>query len=67
MARSTTSSYPTSRPAESKPIRFTSGARPGAGSLPKVNVWGTIIFVLTVTVMVLFLWSQKRRQRKVGI
>ncbi|MBA3362225.1 MAG: ABC transporter permease, partial [Acidimicrobiia bacterium] len=47
------------------PLYVWSAARRGIP--PQVNVWGTIIFVLTVTVMVLFLWSQKRRQRKVGI
>ena len=33
----------------------------------QVNVWGTIIFVVTVGVMLLFLWAQRRRQKKVGI
>ena len=33
----------------------------------QVNVWGTIIFVVTVGVMLLFLRAQRRRQKKVGI
>ncbi len=33
----------------------------------QVNVWGTVIFVVTVGVMLLFLWGQRRRQKKVGI
>jgi hypothetical protein len=32
-----------------------------------VNVWGTVIFVVTVTVMLLFLWGQRRRQQRLGL
>ncbi len=37
------------------------------GIPPQVNVWGTIIFVVTVSVMLLFLWSQKRRAAQTRI
>ncbi|HKZ19259.1 MAG TPA: ABC transporter permease [Acidimicrobiia bacterium] len=33
----------------------------------QVNVWGTVIFVVTVTVMLLFLWGQRRRQQRLGL
>lgn len=32
------------------------------GIPPQVNVWGTVIFLVTVTVMLLFLWIQRRRE-----
>ena len=33
----------------------------------QVNVWGTVIFVVTVTVMLLFLRAQRRRQQRLGL
>ncbi len=33
----------------------------------QVNVWGTVIFVVTVTVMLLFLGAQRRRQQRLGL
>lgn len=32
------------------------------GIPPQVNVWGTVIFLVTVTVMLFFLWIQRRRE-----
>lgn len=32
----------------------------------QVNVWGTVIFVVTVSMMLIFLWSQRRRAAQVG-
>jgi len=37
------------------------------GIPPQVNVWGTVIFVFTVTVMLLFLRAQRRRQQRLGL
>jgi spermidine/putrescine transport system permease protein len=33
----------------------------------QVNVWGTVIFVVTVAVMLLFLRAQRRRQQRLGL
>ena len=54
----------TAGPIQTYPLLVWGAARRGIP--PQVNVWGTIIFVVTVSVMLLFLWSQKRRQRKLG-
>jgi spermidine/putrescine transport system permease protein len=37
------------------------------GIPPQVNVWGTVIFVVTVAVMLLFLRAQRRRQQRLGL
>jgi spermidine/putrescine transport system permease protein len=33
------------------------------GIPPQVNVWGTLVFIITVTVMILFLWYQRKPER----
>lgn len=55
----------TAGPIQTYPLLVWGAARRGIP--PQVNVWGTIIFVVTVSVMLLFLWSQKRRQKKLGV
>jgi spermidine/putrescine transport system permease protein len=52
----------TSGSVQTFPLYVWGAARRGVP--PQVNVWGTIVFIVTVTVMLVFLWAQRRREGK---
>ncbi|MGQ0850146.1 MAG: ABC transporter permease [Actinomycetota bacterium] len=54
----------TSGSVQTFPLYVWGAARRGVP--PQVNVFGTIIFVVTVTVMLVYLWLQRRPARKVA-
>jgi spermidine/putrescine transport system permease protein len=52
----------TSGSVQTFPLYVWAAARRGVP--PQVNVWGTVVFLVTVTVMLLFLGVQRRREGK---